>query len=127
MFSILIIIFSLLLGVIGIVLFILQFQESRRIFLGQETSKRILIKAAIMNGLAVNLGFLALELFLAGLDKNHVWSTESVLVMIAIPIFGNVVVTLGSLWRFYIVGKYRGFLYRKLSENFNDDETKVKK
>lgn len=127
MFSVLIITFSLLLGMIGIILFVIQFQKSRHIFLGQETSKRILIKTAIMNGLAVNLGFLALELFLAGLDKNHFWSIESVLVMIALPIFGNVIVTLGSLWRFYIVGKYRGFLYRKLSENFNDDGPKVKK
>lgn len=127
MFSILIIVFSLLLGVVGIVLFIREYRESRRILFGFETSRRIIIRTAVMNGLVLNLSFLALELLLAGLDKHHIWTVESILVMVAIPIIGNVIVTLGSLWQFYIIGKYRGFMFRKFSVKSDDDGTNGEK
>ena len=107
MFSILIILFSLLLGAVGITLFIRYIQKSQQIFLGYETSRRIIIKTSIMNGFAVNLSFLALELFLASVEKNHIWTIESILFTISIPVILNVVVTLGFLWRFAKSGARR--------------------
>jgi hypothetical protein len=115
------------LGVVGIILFVREYQQSRQILFGHETSKRTVIKTAVMNGLALYLSFLALELLLAGFDEQHIWTTESILVIVTLPLLGFVIVTLGSLWRFYIVGKYRGFMYKKFSVKSEDDRTKVKK
>jgi len=118
----LLIVFSFLMGVIGIVLFIKQYQDSRRIILGYHAPKHAIIKTAFMNGLAVNLSFLSLGLFLAGLEDHSTRSIESILVLIVISIVGNIIVTLGSFWRFLVIGKYRGFLNRKLYKKPDEDE-----
>jgi hypothetical protein len=127
MISILIIIFSLLLGGVGIVLFIREYQESRRILLGNETSKRIVIQTAVLYGLAPSLSFLALELLLAGLDKYHKWTIESILVMVTIPVFLDLMVTMGLIWQFYTSRKLRNYIFRKFAKKSDDDKKKVKK
>lgn len=113
MITYLILIISVLLGGFGIFLFIRNFHQSRQILLGSETSRSVMIKVAIRLGLGFNLGFLSLELFFAGLDKNLKWTVETVLVMILLPLIGNLILTLGSLWQYFIVGKYRGLINKK--------------
>lgn len=122
MIRILGIIISLVLGVTGIVIQVKYFRVLRQILYGAETSRRQNIITAVSIGTGLSICFFALELLMANLSRDHVWTIESVLVMVALPAFGGLIVIMGTLWRIFVISKYRGLIYRKYGKEKSAEE-----
>lgn len=124
MIRIVMIIISLKLGIIGIVMLLQTYKVLRRILYGAETSRRVNIITAVNMGISLFICFFALELLMATLNSDHIWIIKSILIMVVLPAAGGLIVILGVLWQIFAITKYRGFLYRKISEIKKGDEEK---
>ncbi len=101
-----------LIGVIA--LFIWTSRLSSKVFWGQITPTRELLWISLLSAIPVSLLFIDIILFASILDISYTWSITAVIGVLLISLFLGLLGFLGSMWQFFIVGKFRSHLFAKL-------------
>jgi hypothetical protein len=102
----------------GVFLVIWMTRLNRKIFNGQEISLRRYFVASALNGLCVLLIFLGCILLVGFADKGYAWSVHDIQWIVAVGFIGGIFIMLGSLWSYFIAGKFRELLYQKLNDKY---------
>ena len=98
----------------GIVLLVVATLLSRRIWGGAETSRSSRVMNSILLGVSAGLIFASIALVIGVLDTNYTWTFQRLMAVGVISLFPGVLTAMGSYWQFFVTGKFRDYLYRKL-------------
>ena len=104
----------LLCAFMGSIILIRTLKDSKKIFIGEETLLRKVIINSLFTGLSGSLEFAAVILFLSLIDQDYTWKPQGIFISTIISLIVGLILFLSTLWGFFIVGKYRNFLQRKL-------------
>ena len=110
--------------VIGLCLGIYAYRDSRPIFFGLETSWKKRLSNAIYNGISSSMIFMSIILIVGLIEPKYNWSLKNILLFAAFSGFPGLIVTLGSIWQFFIVNRYRKKIIHSI--NRQDKERKNK-
>ncbi len=102
----------------GIFLLVWTSRLNRKIFNGQEVSLRRHFIASALNGLCVFLISLGCVLLVGFADKSYSWSVRDIPWIAALGFIGGIFMMVGSLWSYFIAGKFRELLYQKLKDKY---------
>jgi len=110
-----IVIFCVILG-IGIYIFIRSYRLSVDVYFGKVTSISKIVGISVLSGSLAGLLFISVVLLIAIQDTSYQWTITGVIVILIIALVLAIIGTLGSLWRFFITGKFRAHLFDKLKK-----------
>ena len=88
----------------------------KHLFGGATSGGASQLRTSIISGCLVGLAFICVTVVMGVLDVEYTWSLHSVLGMLLLAIAGGVVVTIGTYWRLFVVGKYRDHLLHELGK-----------
>ncbi len=104
----------------GIITTIWLSRFSRKVFLGQESSPHKKLGISILSGVSVGLIFVSVALIAGVLDTNYEWTEAGITGVGLLALAIAIIATIGSLWQFFVIGRFRTHLYRKLQEKNKD-------
>ena len=108
-------IFLLILAIpIEIAIFIWGYRLSKQVFWGQISSVRKQLGISILSGIPVGLLLIIVALILGLIDENYEWTITGITGVVFIAFILFILATIGSIWRFFIAGKFRTRLFKKL-------------
>ena len=92
------------------------FKNSYPIFIGKETSVKRIIVVVIITGISTSAFMLALIIIAGIIDPTNPLTYQNLFSsFVFAAIFGLVCIFI-LLWSFFIVGKYRSWLFKKISK-----------
>ena len=79
------------------------------------------LKISLVIGALAMLVFLCLTIVIGFLDRQYTWTPQNIWAIVVVSLLAGLVVGLVSLvgltWSFFVIGKYRDFLYPRLRED----------
>jgi len=109
-----IIISTIVLGGSGIFGFIYDFKRSKKIFFGNSDSLKERFKSSFIFGISGGLILTSFFLFGSIVESTYdEWTLKGFLGVFIFAFASGLLIAIGSLWRYFIVGKYRNYLKRK--------------
>ncbi len=108
----------------GLLILIKAARDSGRIYHGEVNSRVARLTNAFLTGLSSSMLFLTLIMAIGLLDKDYQWSNAGLFGSLMISLVFGLIAFLGTYLGFAIVGKYRDFLGRKISEKI--DKTRMR-
>ena len=72
---------------------------------------------SIISGCLASLASVCIALIIGVLDRQYVWSSQSLLAIGVVALIPGLMVALGTYWQLFVAGKYKGYLYHKLEED----------
>lgn len=106
--------FPILMLVLGVLLMLRTIQFNRKILNGQETSLRKYLAGSALSGLWVLLISVGGILTLGSVYDGYVWTLQETITIVLLGVIGGILAMIGSLWQFFVVGKFRDILYQSL-------------
>jgi hypothetical protein len=104
----------------GIITAIWMSRLSRKVFLGQESSLYKRLGISLLSGISVCLLFVSVALIAGILDTNYQWTKAGITGVGLLALAIVIIATIGSFWQFFIVGRFRSHLFRKLHDKNKD-------
>jgi hypothetical protein len=101
----------------GILICVYAYVGSRKIYSGEEKSNRRKMINILFWGLSMSFITFSMLLLAGLIDKSHIWHTKSVYSAILISLIPGVFVILGVTWSYFVTGKFRDYLFKKLPSN----------
>lgn len=74
------------------------------------------LQSSFFLSVLVGMAFTGLLIILGFLDARYTWTLQGILGMIVFGVLVSFVVILGSTWQFFIVGKYRDWLFSRIKK-----------
>ncbi len=98
----------------GISLGVYSIRNSRSIYYGVPSTRQKRLVNACSTGLSASMLLMSLILFAGLLDHKYIWSIEKILLITLFSLIPGVIVTLGTIWGFFIVNVYRNKVITKI-------------
>ena len=96
-----------------VAIFIWDWRLSKKVFYGQISSIYKQLGISILIGTSVSLLFISTALLARILDITYVWTINGAIGVIIIALALGVLGMIGSIWSFFIAGKFRSHLFTK--------------
>jgi hypothetical protein len=90
--------------------------DSKPIFLGRETSVRKVILNSLISGISASAFMFAIIMIFWFTDPSQNLTFQNLIPSCIISIVIGTLVFLASLWRFFVIGKYREMLFEKIKK-----------
>ena len=113
-----VLILTVLILISGVFLMLRMIRVDRKIFNGEEASLRTYLIGSALTGACVFLLFVGMILVTALVVKDIGWLRDGIIWIIILGLAGGIMAMIGSLWRYFIAGKFRELLYQKLKEKY---------
>jgi hypothetical protein len=97
-------------------LMIWDFRLSQKVFEGHVTSLNKQLGISILSGISLGLFIIIIALFVGLLGIGFRWSLKGIIGISFIAIVLFFLGTIGSIWRFFIAGKLRSQIIKKISD-----------
>jgi hypothetical protein len=107
-------VFLIVVLVSEIAIFIWGYRLSKKVFEGLITSIYRQLGISILSGIPVGLLFVIMALIAGILDANFRWTLSAIIGVVSISSILFILGVLGSIWRFFIAGKFRSNLIAKI-------------
>jgi hypothetical protein len=106
--------------IIGIFLMVRMISVDQKLFMGEGNSlHEYLVSSAIAGACAFLIfGSFILAVGLLSVYYGEGWTVDEIIAAAIIVSLGAILVAIGSLWRYFIVGKFREFIYQKLRDKY---------
>ena len=99
-----------------ITIFIWSSRLSKKVFWGQITSTQKQMGISVLSAVSLSLLFIGIALLSAILDKTYTWSSAGVIGVVIVSLILGICGFIGSMWRFFLAGKYRSNLFAKFKK-----------
>jgi hypothetical protein len=106
-------------AIITVICFIYTLHHSSKIWAGEYASQRKRIIVSLLTGVSFSLLFVSLVLF----GGDFEWIKKKRFLLTVTTLLIGLVITIGAYWRFFIIGKYRNYIYRKYGQKHRDDRS----
>ena len=101
-------------SVSGVSLGIHSLRDSRPIFYGVWASRQKRLTNAVFWGLSASMIFMSILLVMGLIDSKYIWSLKKILNSTLISLIFGFIISLGTIWQFFIVNWYRKKVINKL-------------
>ncbi len=105
----------------GVLLMLRVIRVDHKIFSGEEISLREYLIGSALTGAGVFLisvsGILAAGLI--SVYYREGWTTYEMIEVVIFVAIATILAIIGSLWRYFVAGKFRELLYQKLKDKYN--------
>jgi hypothetical protein len=109
----LLIVIAMIIAIIGL---IYSFIKSKSIFKGERTSSWVIVINSLIDGISGSAFVFAIIIFGWFSEQNKILTFQNISLSVIVSMIFGVVLFLCSLWRFRIVGNYRGWLFDKFKK-----------
>jgi hypothetical protein len=111
--------FPVSLIMISVFLMIKAFRLNRRLlFKGEEATFRKYLIGSLLSGSATFLLTVGIILPAGLISKDFGWSGRDIIWIVILGLGCGILATIGSLWSYFIAGKFRTVLFQKLKEKY---------
>jgi hypothetical protein len=104
----------------GIFLMVRMIPVDRKLFMGEGISFHEYLVGSALTGACAFLIIGGIILAVGSLSAYYGegWTVDEIIAAVIIVSIGAILAAIGSLWQYFIVGKFREFIYQKLREKY---------
>jgi hypothetical protein len=112
------IILLILISTSDITLFIWSYRLSQKVFLGQITSIYRQLGISILSSIPIGLLFIIMAMIIGIADNDYKWTINGIIGVTIISCGLIILGTIGAIWRFFIAGKFRSHIIKKIIDKY---------
>jgi len=102
----------------GILLMIYVFRFSRELYYGRNASLSKYLISSVLFGLWVFLILVGVVMELGATDTSYKWVANEILGVILFGFVIGLIATIGALWGYFVIGKFRQLLYEWIKRKY---------